>query len=142
MTLHVFYITSTITMQNMLLAHNVIVSFFSRFTDHAYQYASTQKATSTPLGCFHSYHPHPQCLACAFATLTHPLPGARPGRKLPLLTTGALSGFSDHETTPAEDHPAGAQCECCTVHAHLDTGPLDKLFFTSPLCQLFYSCPL
>lgn len=30
-----------------------------RFTDHAYQYASTPKATSAPLGCIHSYYPYP-----------------------------------------------------------------------------------
>ena len=95
----------------MLFTHYVYLFFF-RFTSHAYQYASTPQATSAPLGCLHSYHSHPQCLACASATLTHALPGARPGRKLPLLTAGALPGFSDHETTPAEDHPAGSQREC------------------------------
>lgn len=91
--------------------NSLLLSVF-RFTSHAYQYASTPQATSASLGCLHSYHPHPQCLACASAPLTHTLPGARPGRKLPLLAAGALSGFSYHETTPAEDHPAGGQREC------------------------------
>lgn len=85
-----------------------------RFTNHAYQYASAPQATSAPLGCLHSYYPHPQCLACASAPLTHSLPGARPGRKLPLLATGTLPGFSYHEAPPAEDHSAGGQCERCT----------------------------
>lgn len=112
-----------------------------RFTSHAYQYASTPQATSAPLGCLHSYYPHPQCLACASAPLTHSLPGTRPGRKLPLLATGALPGFSYHETPPAEDHSAGAQREHCTNHPLL----LGTLFFKgyylyyptlSPLLQL------
>lgn len=83
-----------------------------RFTNHAYQYASTPLATSAPLGCLHSYNPHPQCLECSSATLTHSLPRARPGRKLPLLATGALSRLGYHETPPAEDYPAGTQRAC------------------------------
>lgn len=91
--------------------NTLCVSSCFRFTSHAYQYASTPLATSAPLGCLHSYNPHPQCLACTFATLTHSLPGSRPGRKLPLLASGTLFGFSYHETAPAEDHPAGSQCK-------------------------------
>lgn len=90
-----------------------------RFTSHAYQYASTPQATSAPLGCLYSDHPHPQCPACASASITHSLPGAGPGRKLPLLATGALPGLSYHETTPAEDHSAGGQRERCTNPPHL-----------------------
>lgn len=97
---------------NKVFLTNQYYTYFScclwfRFTSHAYQYASTSQATSAPLGCLHSYHPHPQCLACASAPLTHSLPGPRPGRKLPLLAVGALSGFSYHEAAPTEDHPAG-----------------------------------
>lgn len=84
-----------------------------RFTGHAHQYASTPQATSAPLGRLHPHHPHPQCLACASAPLTHSLPGAGPGRKLPLLATRAFSGFSYHETAPTEDHPAGGQRKSC-----------------------------
>lgn len=90
---------------------NMCLCLWFRFTSHAYQYASTPQATSAPLGCLHSYYPHPQCLACASAPFPHSLPCARPGRKLPLLTSGALFGFSYYETAPTEDHPAGSQCE-------------------------------
>lgn len=85
------------------------ISFFlwSRFTDHAYQYASTPKATSTPLGCIHSYYPYPQCLACAAASLTHSLPGAWTGRKLPVLAARAFFRFSHYEKALTENHPAG-----------------------------------
>lgn len=97
----------------------LFVMFFKfRFTGHAYQYASTPQATSAPLGCLHSDHPHPQCPACASAPLTHSLPGARAGRKLPLLATGALPGFSYNETPPSEDHSTGGQREHCRNHHH------------------------
>lgn len=108
-----------------------------RFSSHAFQYASAPQATSAPLGCLHSYHPHPQCLACASAPITHSLPGARPGRELPLLATGTLSGFSYHETAPTEDYPAGAQRKGCTNHPDLERWFLGVFFFCLKLHYVF-----
>lgn len=88
-----------------------------RLPSDAKQYASTSQATSAFLGCLHSHHPHPQCLARAAVALPHNVFGARASWQLPLLSVGALSGLRHHEKASTENNPTGAKCEflCFTL---------------------------